>query len=109
MGIPFRFVGEADIRAAGGLDIPAAIADVRMALALWRDGMAEMPPENSVTLGEGSLARAYALPARLGGASQWAGVKWAAHRPALDDGAPAADGDANRGGVGTGAAARGQY
>ena len=48
-----------------------------------------MPPENSVTLGEGSLARAYALPARLGGPCQWAGVKWTAHRPALDDGLPA--------------------
>ena len=29
MGIPFRFVGDADMRAAGGLDIPAAIADLR--------------------------------------------------------------------------------
>ncbi len=89
MGIPVRFVGDADMRAAGGLDIPAAIADLRTALALWREGSAEMPPEHSVTLGEGSLARAYALPARLGGPCQWAGVKWTAHRPALDDGLPA--------------------
>jgi ornithine cyclodeaminase len=89
MGTPFLFVADADMRAAGGLDIPAAMADLRMALALWRDGMAEMPAENSVTLGEASLARAYALPARLGGNVQWAGVKWTAHRPALGDGAPA--------------------
>ena len=89
MGIPFRFVSDADMRAAGGLDIPAAVADVRMALTLWRDGMAEMPAETSVTLGQASLARAYALPARLGGTSQWAGAKWTAHRPSLGDGSPA--------------------
>lgn len=89
--IAIRFLGRTGVVAAGGEDFPAALADVRAALALLRAGDAEMPPENSVRLGPpgAAQARAYALPARLGGAIAAAGLKWTAHRPAVNDGAPA--------------------
>ncbi len=83
---PFRFLDSADVAAAGGLDMAAAVADIRAAIALWRSGAAEMPSETSVALGGSPQARAYALPARLG--STDAGVKWAAHR-GVADGLPA--------------------
>ena len=86
--LPIRFLDARDVRAAGGLDVVAAMADLRAALALWRAGDADMPPEVSVPLGHGSPARAYALAARLGGAIGLAGVKWTAHRPQREDGAP---------------------
>ncbi len=86
--IPFRFLTQADVAAAGGLDSRAAVADLRAALALWRAGDAEMPAETSVSLGGSPQARAYALPARLGGALGLAGVKWTAHRTPVPDGAP---------------------
>src|ERR1700729_3403793 len=86
-----RFLNREDVLAVGGDDFRAAIADVRAALALLRDGDAEMPAENSVRLGPvgASHARAYALPARLGGDIAAAGLKWTAHRPPVEDGAPA--------------------
>ncbi len=86
--LPFRFLNARDVREAGGLDIVAAMDDVRAALALWRAGEADMPAETSVPLGNAPQARVYALLARLGGAVGLAGVKWTAHRPHLDDGAP---------------------
>ncbi len=86
--LPLRFLNAQAVREAGGLDVLAAMADVRDALALWRAGDAEMPAEVSVALGDGVQSRAYALAARLGGAVGLAGVKWTAHRPALADGAP---------------------
>jgi ornithine cyclodeaminase len=75
-----RYLGRADVIAAGGDDMAAAISDVRAALVLLRAGAAEMPAETSVRLGGPAerTARAYALPARVGAA---AGVKWTAHRP----------------------------
>ncbi len=87
--VPVRFLSAGDVRAAGGLDVAAAMADLRAALALWRAGDAEMPPEVSVGLG-GAGGRAYALPARLSGSANVAGVKWTAHRQELDDGLPSA-------------------
>jgi ornithine cyclodeaminase len=86
-----RFLSREDVLAAGGGDMRAAIADVRAALALLRAGEAEMPAETSVRLGSAGIsqARAYALPARLGGEFAAAGLKWTAHRPPSDDGAPA--------------------
>ena len=76
-----RLLRRADVIAAGGEEVAAAMDDIRTALAALRDGRAEMPPETSVRLGaEGApQARVYALPARVGG---HAGVKWTAHRPA---------------------------
>ena len=88
-GVPFRFLSRVDVAEAGGLDIGAAMADLRAALALWRSDDAEMPAEISVSLGGSPQARAYALPARLGGPFGLAGVKWTAHRAPLQDGAPA--------------------
>lgn len=89
--IPLRFLGRSEVIAAGGGDIAAAVADVRAVFALLRRGGADMPAETSVALGEvpDPLARAYALPARVGGAYQAVGIKWTAHRPPLDDGVPA--------------------
>ena len=86
MGLPpLRFLSAADVAATGGLDMVAALADIRAAVALWRAGAAEMPAETSVVLGGTAQSRAYALPARLG---ESAGVKWTAHR-AGGDGLPA--------------------
>jgi len=89
--VAVRFLGREDVLAAGGGDLRAAIDDVRAALALLRAGDAEMPAETSVRLGPSGIsqARAYALPARLGGELAAAGLKWTAHRPPADDGAPA--------------------
>ncbi|WP_439496605.1 hypothetical protein [Bosea sp. (in: a-proteobacteria)] len=79
----------AAVIAAGGADFLLALADMRDAFALLRAGEAEMPAETSVALGAPEVpGRAYALPASLGGRFQAAGVKWTAHRPALDDGLP---------------------
>jgi ornithine cyclodeaminase len=83
---PVRFLSRADVIAAGGADLAAAMDDVRAALAELRTGAAEMPAEISVSLGDGT-GRAYALPARVAGT---AGVKWTAHRPPAADGMPAA-------------------
>jgi ornithine cyclodeaminase len=87
MSLALRFLKRADVLAAGGNDFSRAIDDVRAALVLLRAGDAEMPAENSVRLGPpgAAQARAYALPARAGDA---AGLKWTAHRPPADDGAP---------------------
>ncbi len=73
-----RLLDRADVVAAGGDDVVNAMEVIRHALAELRSGRAEMPPENSVSLGADGRARAYALPARVGDA---AGVKWTAHRP----------------------------
>jgi ornithine cyclodeaminase len=80
--IAVRFLGRDEVLAAGGGDMRAAIDDVRTALALLRAGDADMPAETSVRLGAAgaSQARAYALPARLGGEVATAGLKWTAHR-----------------------------
>ncbi len=77
---PLLWLGAGDVARAGGADIPAAVADIRAALAALRRGDAEMPAETSVRLGgpEETQSRAYALPARLG---SYAGLKWTAHRP----------------------------
>jgi len=90
--IPLRFLGRAEVLAAGGGDINAAIDDVRRTLLLLADGRAVMPPETSVPLGPDlgvrSAAKAYALPARVDGPVPVAGVKWAAHRGPHTDSAP---------------------
>ena len=88
-----RFLNREDVLAVRGDDFRAAIADVRAALALLRDGDAEMPAENSVRLGPVGASHATGLscpaPARLGGDIAAAGLKWTAHRPPVEDGAPA--------------------
>ena len=89
--VTVRFLSREDVLAAGGGDMRAAVDDVRAALALLRAGDADMPAETSVRLGPPGIsqAHAYALPARLGGDIEAAGLKWTAHRPPVDDGAPA--------------------
>ena len=87
-GVALRFLNLADVAAAGGLEIGAAMAGLDAAWGLWRQGDAEMPAETSVSLGGSAQARAYALPARLGGTVGLAGVKWTAHRAPVQDGAP---------------------
>jgi ornithine cyclodeaminase len=91
-GIPLRFLGRADVLAAGGGDVDAAIGVVRRTLLLLADGRAVMPSETSVPLGPdigvGTVAKAYALPARVDGPVPVAGVKWAAHRGPHTDCAP---------------------
>lgn len=79
-GAPLLWLGGRDVLAAGGANIPAAIADIRTTLAALRAGDAEMPAETSVRLGGPgeTQSRTYALPARVG---PHAGVKWTAHRP----------------------------
>lgn len=87
-----RHLGRADVLAAGGGDMAAAIADVRAGFALLAAGRAAMPAEVSVPLGPAGApvpgARVYALPARLDGERPVAGVKWTAHRPPAADGLP---------------------
>ncbi|AQS86676.1 MULTISPECIES: hypothetical protein [Acetobacteraceae] len=70
------------VSALGGHDILRAIDDVRRTTALFAAGDAGMDAENSVPLAPeaGPHARAYALPAWVGGDYQAAGVKWTAHR-----------------------------
>jgi ornithine cyclodeaminase len=81
--LQIRTLTRADVRAAGGEDIAAAVADVRAVLGLLRAGQAEMPAETSLALDMGAAdARVYALPAGLGAPYDTVGVKWTAHRTA---------------------------
>lgn len=90
--VTIRWLGRADVMAAGGADIEAALADVRTGFGLLAAGRAVMPAEIGVGLGPLALptpgARAYALPARVDGERPVFGLKWTAHRPPGDDGAP---------------------
>ena len=81
MATAIRTLDRGDVREAGGEDIAAAVADVRVVLRLLRDGLAEMPAETSLPLDMGSVdARVYALPAGLAAPYDTVGVKWTAHR-----------------------------
>jgi ornithine cyclodeaminase len=88
MALHVRSLSRDEVRAAGGEDIAAAVADVRTVLGLLRDGRAEMPAETSLPLDMRAVdARVYALPAGLGAPYDTVGVKWTAHR-ASDAGDP---------------------
>jgi len=83
MTLLIRSLTRDEVRAAGGEDIAAAVADVRAVLGLLRAGEAEMPAETSLPLDMGAAdARIYALPAGLGAPYDTVGVKWTAHRAA---------------------------
>lgn len=84
-----RVLDDADVARLGGADVALALADVREVVTLMRLGEAQMPAENAVDLGT-ALGKAYALPARVGGRFNAAGVKWTAHRPRRPDALPAA-------------------
>ena len=84
--IPIRFLNREDVVASGGRDMVRAVRDVERALGELRSGDAVMIPESALPLAGRSPARAYALPARVGGAGGVAGVKWVAYGER--DGAP---------------------
>ncbi len=89
MAASLRVLDEATVAQLGGSDIALALADVKAVIALLRLGEAEMPAENHIDLAT-PLGKAYALPARVGGHYNAAGVKWTAHRPERPDALPAA-------------------
>ncbi|MEI4472863.1 hypothetical protein [Frigidibacter sp. MR17.24] len=74
------YLTPADLVAAGALDWDAALADIRDTLALLRSGAAEMAAENVLPLGADPRAKAYGLPARVGGRFGASGLKWTLHR-----------------------------
>lgn len=84
-----RVLDEATVAQLGGGDIALALEDVKAVIQLMRLGEAQMPAENHIDLGT-PLGKAYALPARVGGTYNAAGVKWTAHRPQRPDALPAA-------------------
>lgn len=84
-----RVLNDADVARLGGADVALALEDVREVVKLMRLGEAQMPAENAVDLAT-PLGKAYALPARVGGRFNAAGVKWTAHRPLRPDALPAA-------------------
>lgn len=79
---PLLLMDQNDVIAAGGDNIRLAMQDVAQAITLLKQGQAGMPAELSVPLdaSAGPSAKAYALPAWLGGDYQTIGVKWTAHR-----------------------------
>lgn len=84
-----RVLDEATVSQLGGGDVALALEDVKAVIQLMRLGEAQMPAENHIDLGT-PLGKAYALPARVGGTYNAAGVKWTAHRPQRPDALPAA-------------------
>ncbi|WP_343554210.1 ornithine cyclodeaminase [Pantoea sp.] len=84
-----RVLDEATVAQLGGDDVALALDDVKAVIRLMRFGEAQMPAENHIDLGT-PLGKAYALPARVGGKYNAAGVKWTAHRPQRPDALPAA-------------------
>ena len=84
-----RVLDEATVAQLGGGDVALALEDVKTVIRLMRLGEAQMPAENHIDLGT-PLGKAYALPARVGGIYNAAGVKWTAHRPQRPDVLPAA-------------------
>ncbi len=83
-----RLVRRSDVAVLGGGNVSHAIADITEVLRLLRRGEASMPAETSVALSGPEAARAYALPASVGGSYGVAGVKWTAHRPPNSDRGP---------------------
>lgn len=84
-----RYLSHSQVAALGGHDPHRALQDVSDATRLLRDGSAAMPAETHVDLAT-PRGKVYALPARLGGRFNAAGVKWTAHRPDVNDGLPQA-------------------
>ncbi|EJL90313.1 MULTISPECIES: ornithine cyclodeaminase [unclassified Pantoea] len=89
MDAMLRVLDEATVAQLGGDDVALALDDVKAVVRLMRLGEAQMPAENHIDLGT-PLGKAYALPARVGGSYNAAGVKWTAHRPQRPDALPAA-------------------
>ena len=85
----FRYLSRQDVISLGGTLAQAALDDVCDVVTLMRHYDAEMPAETHVSL-TGQRGKAYALPARVGGRFNAAGVKWTAHRPDAQDHLPQA-------------------
>lgn len=85
----FRYLSRQDVISLGGTLAQAALDDVCDVVTLMRHHDAEMPAETHVSL-TGQRGKAYALPARVGGRFNAAGVKWTAHRPDAQDPLPQA-------------------
>ncbi|MBB6113987.1 ornithine cyclodeaminase [Rahnella inusitata] len=85
----FRYLSRQDVISLGGTQAQAALDDVCDVVTLMRHHDAEMPAETHVSL-TGQRGKAYALPARVGGRFNAAGVKWTAHRPDAQDHLPQA-------------------
>ncbi|CAH1694245.1 Ornithine cyclodeaminase [Hyphomicrobiales bacterium] len=79
--ITLRYLSRADVIAAGGDDWALALADVREATRLLRAGEAGMEAESVMPMGGDPRAKAYGLPAFVGGGYDAAGLKWAVHLP----------------------------
>lgn len=86
--ITLRYLSRADVIAAGGGDWLQALADVREATRLLRAGEAGMEAESVMPMGGDPRAKAYGLPAFVGGSYNAAGLKWAVHRPESRDDLP---------------------
>ncbi|MBS7699763.1 MULTISPECIES: hypothetical protein [unclassified Chelatococcus] len=79
--ITLRYLSRADVVAAGGGDWPLALADIREATRLLRAGEAGMEAESVMPMGGDPRAKAYGLPAFVGGRYDAVGLKWAVHLP----------------------------
>lgn len=75
-----RHLSRADAVAAGANDWDAAVADVRDAIGLYRNGEASMVAECVLPMGADPREKAYGLPASLGGRFDAVGLKWTVHR-----------------------------
>jgi ornithine cyclodeaminase len=84
-----RYLTARDVLALGGDSPQRALQDVIDVVHLMRSKATQMPAETHVDLAA-PRAKAYALPASVGGRFNAAGVKWTAHRPLPQDGYPLA-------------------
>lgn len=78
--LTMRYLSRANALAAGAGDWNLAVADVRDATALYRNGEASMVAESVLPMGADPREKAYGLPASLGGRFDAAGLKWTVHR-----------------------------
>lgn len=84
-----RFITQREVAALGGNDPLRALDDVLETVRLMRSGEASMPAETHVDLASPG-GKVYALPARVAGRFNAAGIKWTAHRPQAEDSYPMA-------------------
>jgi ornithine cyclodeaminase len=80
--LSLRYLSRVDALAAGAGDWRLALADVRAATALLKQGKAGMVAESVLPMGADPREKAYGLPAFVGGDYDAAGLKWAVHRAA---------------------------
>jgi ornithine cyclodeaminase len=86
--VMMRYLDRGAVLTAGGEDWPRAVADVRTVLELMSRGEAAMVPESVLPMGPDPREKGYALPARVGGHYDAAGLKWTLHRAKPTDDLP---------------------